>query len=147
MSRRYAGDGFCTGGTNKTALTITGSASIRPALYDLVVGSSATPADQAALFVVQRSTADGTDTAVTPRPLDPHDQAAIATMGRNNSAEPTYTANVILLNIALNQRATFRWVAAPGSEIFVDKAANAGIGLKTASGPGAVFDATMMFVE
>jgi hypothetical protein len=40
-------------------------------LYDLLVGSGGTPADNVLEFNVKRTSANGTDTAVTPLPLDP----------------------------------------------------------------------------
>lgn len=90
---------------------------IRPAIYDVIVGTSGTPADNAMRYGVQRFTAAGTTTAKTASPLDPGDVASLATCGVDASIEPTKTAAFILLEIPANQRASFRWVAAPDGEL------------------------------
>lgn len=103
----------------------------RGKLYDLVVGSEASPADNPFLWVLQRTTAAGTSTSVTPTSLDSADAASLFTAGQNHTIEPTYTAGAILLTIPLNQRATFRWVAAPGGELVYPATASNGIGTQT----------------
>jgi hypothetical protein len=100
-------------------------------IYDLMLGSEATPADAALLWLLQRCTTAGTVTGVTPQPLDPADAATESDAGENASAEPTYTANAVQLAIALNQRATFRWVAQPGGEIVTPATASNGVGIQT----------------
>ena len=57
MGSRYTGNGSAASGSNKTALNLISAATIRPALYDLVIGSVATPADAAVKWHVQRTTA------------------------------------------------------------------------------------------
>ncbi len=99
--------------------------------YDFVFGSEATPADAGILWTVRRCTTAGTGTGVTPQPLDPADAATESDAAENHTIEPTYTAGAIMLNIALNQRATFRWVAAPGGEIVTPATASNGIGVET----------------
>ena len=99
--------------------------------YDIMFGSEATPADAAILWTIQRCTAAGTGTGVTPQPLDPADAATEADAAENHTIEPTYTAGAILLNIAVNQRATFRWVAAPGGELVTPATASNGLGVQT----------------
>src|SRR3989337_2729161 len=108
MGRRYAIDGQDTNTAGTSILGLTSAATIRPSIYDLICGSDATPADNAAEYVLQRNTAAGTSTAFTPVALDPADPASLAAAGQNHSAEPTYTAAALLLNWAQNQRATFR---------------------------------------
>ena len=83
----------------------------RGELFDLILGSEAAAADNSFLYLVQRFTAPGTNTAVTPQPLDPADAATEFDAGQINTVEPTYTANQVIERIALNQRATFRWQA------------------------------------
>ena len=100
-------------------------------VYDLMVGSEATPADAAILWTIRRCTAAGTSTGVTPQNLDPASAATEYDAGENHTIEPTYTAGAILLNIALNQRATFRWVAAPGGELVMPATASNGFGIET----------------
>ena len=128
--RKYCTTTVDTNTVNTTVGGLTSATTIRPSIYDIVIGSEATPADQAARFIFQRYTVAGTSTAVTPQALDPADPASLlaVTTGQNHSAEPTYTANAIMLPIALNQRATYRWVAAPGGEIVMPATAANGIG-------------------
>lgn len=99
--------------------------------YDIMFGSEATPADAAILWTVQRCSAAGTSTAVSPLALDPADAATESDAGENHTIEPTYTAGAILLNLPVNQRATFRWVAAPGGELVVPATAANGVGIQT----------------
>jgi len=108
---------------------IVGAATIRPKIYDLVIGSSSTPADQAAQMKLARSsTASTGGTAVTPSPIDPGDPASLASaMVAPSMSAPTL--GVTLLQWAQNQRATFRWVAAPGKELVIPATANNGITL------------------
>ena len=127
---RFSIDGQDTNTAATTILGFTGSAAIRPKLYDFTLGSDATPADNSAEYVVQRSTAAGTSTAVTPQLLDPLTSAAVSTAGEAHSAEPTYTANAILWQNAVNQRATYRWVAAPGGELVATATAANGMGFQ-----------------
>jgi hypothetical protein len=115
--RAYSVNGpAATGTANKTAVTVIGSTTARPSVFDVLLGSSTTAADNAIVAAVSRFTAAGTaGSSFTPLPLDPSDVASVATAGITHSAEPTYTANQNLLRIVFNQRATFRWVAAPAS--------------------------------
>lgn len=105
-----------------------GTKARRIAVYDFTVGSEATPADNALVHTAQRFTAEGTGTSVTPMPLDPADAAADATALENHTIEPTYTSNEILWKIAANQRATYRWVAAPDGELIIPATDENGIG-------------------
>lgn len=128
MGRRYSGYGSDTNTASTTQVELRSTTAIRPRIYDLLVSSNATPADNSGEYVLKRSTTIGTSTSFTPVALDPGDPAATATFGVNHSAEPTYTANSDLLHFATNQRATFRWVAAPMGELVLPAAAN-GVGL------------------
>lgn len=124
MARRYSGDGQDTNTANTTIVELRSATTIRPAIYDIISGSDATPADNAAEYNFQRTTTAGTDTNVTATALDPGDPAALADFNEAHSAEPTFTADAILLNFSHNQRATFRWVAAPDGELMLPAAAN-----------------------
>ena len=139
MARSYSSS--CSAVTNtasKTVWQLVGSTSTRWALYDLIFSSSgAAPADHAAEYQFKRLTAAGTVTAFTPVALDNGDPATLMTTGTSgcgNTAtiEPTYTASSQLLDLAVNMRATFRWVAREGSEL-VGPASTAGIGMFTAA--------------
>lgn len=115
--------------------------------YDIVFGSEASPADNPFLWTVQRCTAQGTSTGVTPVPIDPADAATESTAGENHTIDATQTANLILLAVALNQRATFRWVAAPGSELTTPATASNGAALNTPTSSAVAVSATVMFQE
>ncbi len=148
MGRKYSGVGTGTVGTNKTICGVTTATTIRPQVYDLLIGCGATPADLAGRFIVGRNTAAGTSTSVTPLAIDPGDPASLATFGSNHSAEPTYTAGGSLIQIGLNQRATFRWVAIPGGELMVPATSANGMGIYTSSHGGTpVCEGTMHWME
>lgn len=108
---------------------IVSAATVRPKLYDLMLGSPSTPADQAASWVIKRSsTASTGGTAVTPSPIDPADPASLAAaMVAPSMTAPTL--GVVLLQWAQNLRATFRWVAAPGKELVAPATAANGLTL------------------
>lgn len=114
--RRYGFSGTITGAASKTIVGVAGTSAVRPYLTDLMISSNATPADNSSEWQLLRFTAAGTSTAVTPEKYDTGDPAATGVCGKNHTVEPTY-GTVPMLDIAHNQRATFRWVAAPGEEI------------------------------
>lgn len=91
----------------------------RIAVYDFVVGTDGTPADQAMTYDVSRETAAGTRTSVTPNPLVSADTAFLGAAGANTTSEGTVTANSSLWGMGINQRATHRWVAFPGGELVI----------------------------
>jgi len=123
-------------GSYKSVLSIaaTTGALRRGKVYDLLIGTNGTPADNYLQWDISRMTAVGTATSVTPQALDPADVAALGTAANNYTAEPTVTANSSLLNVGVNQRASYRWVAAPGSELVFPATANNGLALRTLSG-------------
>jgi hypothetical protein len=139
-------------GTDKTLINLFNPAATptkRARIYDVLVGSVATPADQAAKFYAGRTTAVGTEgSGFTPNNLDPAGPAGELDSGVGHSAEPTYTANKQLLVFSLNQRATFRWVAAPGSELVLAATQNNGVGLKSSSSTSTqAYEACILFEE
>lgn len=129
---RYAVSHQTAAGADLGIINITGSAAVVLKIYDLLLGSDATPADLAGEFVLNRSTTAGSGgTTLTEVPLDPLTVAATgAAIGGTFAGEPVDTANTELLMIALNQRATFRWVAAPGGELMSTAAAANGLFLR-----------------
>lgn len=124
-----------------------GSSMRRFEIYDVMLGSEGTPADNPFRWQLQRSSAAGTSTSVTPTALDPADTAAVTTAGENHTIEPTYTAGAILLDIPLNQRATFRWVAKDGCGLVIPATAAAGIGIKTPTASAVAVRSTIHFLE
>lgn len=147
MQRRYAISGnqnATTTASDATILGLTSAATIRPSVYFLTVGSAATPADQAFNFQVQRFTAAGTSTAVTPQALDPADPAALAAGGTNHTAAPTYTASSALLSFSLNQQNTYKYETLPEYGMKAPATAANGLGLlfTVVSGGTALTEAT-----
>ncbi len=130
VGRRYSGYTNATNTASSTAplWNLVGATTTRVRLYDLIIGSDATPADNASKFVLQRTTVDfGTPSAVTPVKLDPADPASLCLFSTPGGAAPTITANSTLLQVAFNQRASMRWVAAPDSALVIPATAAAGI--------------------
>jgi hypothetical protein len=119
----------------------------RGMLYDLMIGSEATPADNPFLWQVQRCTTAGTSTGVTPTALDPADAATESDAGENHTITPTLTAGAILLSIPLNQRATFRWVAQPGCELIYPATASNGLAIETPTCGLVAVTATAHYIE
>lgn len=117
MARKYATSGSSTvASPTDSTLGVTSATTIRPEIYYLTFGSIATPADTAMEWKLQRHTAAGTATSVTPTALDSGDPASTATSGSDHSAEPTYTAGAVLLDVPLNQRGTYQFTARQGCE-------------------------------
>ena len=132
---RYSASGSQTlqssGSGDATALSFAAqSTAHRCTVYEMWFGNIGAPADQVTVYTVGRITADGTGSAVTPSPLDAADRASQCTCLENHTSEPTYTSGGELLELPLNHRATFRWVAAPGGELVTPATDNNGIGMK-----------------
>lgn len=149
MGKRYCGKGAAAAVAGDTLMNLISATTIRPKLYDLLIGSGDTPADVATKWELKRHTAVGTEASgFTPVALDPNDPASAADYGVAHTGEPTYTANATLLAISMNLRATIRWHAGPGSELIAPATANNGIGLQCiASTGGQTYEATMLHEE
>lgn len=141
--------------TYKTQIAVYGTAgnARRGKLYDLLFGTNGTPADQSVIYDISQSTGFTTTFTYgangTPQRLDQADAAAATTTGINATAEGTYTSNSSLFQLAVNQRASYRWVAAPGSELVWPAASATGLGFRAMSPSGATVNvnATEMFEE
>jgi len=132
---RYSASGSQTlqssGSGDATALSFAAqSTAHRCIVYEMWFANIGAPADQVTVYTVGRITTDGAGSAVTPTPLDPGDRASQCTCLENHTTEPTYTSGGELLELPLNHRATFRWVAAPGGELVTPATDNNGIGMK-----------------
>lgn len=136
--RRYSGSGSTAAGTNLTIGEVLAvGTTTRARIYDIIVGSDATPADVATKFRVIRGTVSGTaGTTFVPTALDPADPASLMSFKIGTFSGQTKTANSQMLEIALNQRATFRWVAVPDSELIIPATADNWIGLESISSTG-----------
>lgn len=117
------------------ALTAQTSGLRRGCLQELTIGANGPPnaTDCSIEFDVSRQTAAGTSTAATPNPLNPADPPATTVGAVDFTAEGTITAASALINGAMNQRATFRWVASPGSELFWPATNLAGLAVRAKS--------------
>src|SRR5262245_60770500 len=106
---RYSGAHRTPAGSNLSILVLESSASVIGTLDEILLGSDAAPADIATRFDVIRHTTAGTGgTAVVEKPWDPQAAAAACNLRGGTMTEPTYEAD-FLVEIPLNQRATFRW--------------------------------------
>jgi hypothetical protein len=116
----------------------------RVKMYDLLVGTNGTPADNSMEWTVQRMTAGSTQTytgIVSSRAnaLDPADASMAAMAYINSSAETgtqAFTAGTNPLYVGVNQRASYRWVAAPGSEIVIAAVSSNGLAVRSKSATG-----------
>lgn len=149
MARNYTVWGPNTSGTGPASMVgITSGTGSRPRVFDLSVGSGATPADQAYVLALSRFTAAGTSTAYTPLPTDASDVAAIATAGVTHTVEPTVASTAHLFQFGVNQRASFRYVASPGAEFVGTAGAATGLAFRFISATAAlVVIGTVMFFE
>jgi hypothetical protein len=101
----------------------------RAAVSEIMVGADAAPnaTDCPITWDVSRTTAAGTATAATPTPADPADAASDMVGNVCHTVEPTVTAASSVWSIALNQRASQRWVAKDGSELIIPATNLAGL--------------------
>ncbi len=135
-STTSAGTQRAMAATYKTLISVTGaqSAPRRGKIYDVLVGTNGTPADNYMEWIIQRVTVPSTGSAITAQALDPADAAALATSVANSTTEGTVTAASELFYVGVNQRASYRWVAAPGSEFVWPATSCAGFVLRARSG-------------
>lgn len=150
--RGYAVIASAVTNTASTTLPFIGisnaGATLRPAIYEFTFGSSGSPANQAASVLFQRSTTVGASTGFTPVALDPANPAATTTAGFTYTTGPTLTANAYLYRFGINQQATFRWIAATGSEMVMPTtSANGIMVLNPAVSSTWSAEATMLFSE
>lgn len=129
-------------------LTGANAAPRRIRVYDILIGTNGTPADNFIEWDISRVTTASTATSATPQPLDVADATSVTTTTVNSSSPGTITANSNVFYLGMNQRASYRWVAAPGSELVTPAVSSAGFQLRVRSGgyTGTV-TATLLFQE
>src|SRR3990167_6578966 len=149
MSRRYNTSGNQNAAASTTIIGLTSASTIRPKVYEVLFGSAATPADQSFNMQINRFTAAGTSTSVTPQAIDNADPASLAAGGENHTVEPTSTSAAIMLSFSINQQATFRWVVPPEEGLVCPATAANGLGLRfvVVSGGTALCEATFQHSE
>lgn len=106
----------------------------RGKVYDLLIGTNGTPADNFIEWDISRVTTSSTATVVTsPPPLDPADAAATTLVTVNSSTQGTISVPN-LFYVGVNQRASYRWVASPGGELVWPATSSNGFQLRARSG-------------
>lgn len=114
------------------SITADASAPRRMKVFRLLFGVSGAPADTALRLTLQRCTAAGTSTAVTPQLIDPADTvAAVNDAGENHTVDATRTAGALPLDTGLHTRAPFQLFLGPGYEIVTPATASNGLALMT----------------
>ena len=152
MPRRYSVPiASITNTATKVLVDILATAAVRPVLYDLMVSSVAAVADNSAEYQILKAASAGTTptATITPKPLDDQDPAATATAHNGTYAADPSSSGAAFLDFALNLRATFRWVAAPGGEFISAAATTSGFLLKSnaVSGAAYIITATVHYWE
>ena len=137
------------GGAAVSILGLTSAATIRPAIVGVRLGFPDAPADYATKIQLNRHTAAGSSTTVTPEPDDPIMPAYLGSAGYNHSVEPTFTSGAVLLNAVFNQKDQFVWeMPIDRGKILPATAANgATLRFISVSAGTAVCEAEMTFVE
>ncbi len=128
----------------------TGTTSLvrRGKVYDILIGTNGTPADNALEFVLARLTAPSTSAIASANALDPADSAAASGVVANSTTVGTFTSSAEVWYVGINQRASYRWVAAPGSEFVYPATSSAGFGLRARSaGYTGTATGTILFEE
>lgn len=140
-----------TAATTLLYFTNTATTPVNLSLHEVIIGSDATPADNASEFAIRYVTDENATpggTAVTPRPLRRENRAALSNSVEAPSGEPTYAGTVNLLMIGLNQRSSFRWFAVPGNEFVSADVDDEGFSLFCVGTTSAVnYNVTMGYTE
>lgn len=145
MAKYAITNGSTTGGGTQQATTTTyvgsligltgaNSAPRRFKIYDILIGTNGTPADNYVEWDVSRVTTNSTATTLTPQPLDMADATSLTTTTVNSSTFGTITTGSNVFYVGVNQRASYRWVAAPGGELVSPATSSAGFQLRVRSG-------------
>ena len=148
---------------NSSATTATNGAGTyrRGKLYDLMIGTAGTPADNYYEFDVGTITLGTTPAGITGTlisslsssfTLDPADINITAAIEINSTGEVGIGTVVEKWYLGINQRASYRWVCAPGSEILYPANSSAtnpnGLTVRGRSAAGTVnMTATVMVSE
>jgi len=103
-------------------------------IYDVLIGTNGTPADNFVEWDISRITAASTTTVLAAQPLDSADAAALTNTTVNSSTFGTITSGSNVFYVGVNQRASYRWVAAPGSELVAPATSSNGFQLRCRSG-------------
>jgi hypothetical protein len=145
------GVAFNSGGSNVKSVGVLTAAAAnmrRAKVLDWKFGSSQSPADNEFVHIIQRCTTAGTGAAKTPNATDPADTLASTIVANDTiTVDPTLTAGAFLANIALNQRASFRWVAAPYDEFIIPATASNGFAFAISAATTTTFAEDVQYEE
>jgi hypothetical protein len=144
MAKYAITNGSTTGGGTQQGLTTTYVGALigltapsatprRGKIYDVLIGTNGTPADNFVEWDISRVTASSTTTILAAPPLDPADAAATTVATVNSSTFGTIAGQDVFY-VGVNQRASYRWVASPGGELVWPATSSAGFQLRARSG-------------
>src|SRR6266446_5665675 len=102
-------------------------------VYDVLIGTNGTPADNFVEWDISRITASSTTTVLAAQSLDSADATALTVATVNSSTFGTITSGSNVFYIGVNQRASYRWVAAPGGELVAPATSSNGFQLRARS--------------
>ena len=131
-----------------TCSTANGASTVfrRGKLYDVLVGTNGTPGDTFVEWDISRCTTSSTATFVNAPPLDPADSVP-NTLGVVNSSQHGTISVPNLFYIGMNQRASYRWVCAPGSELVWPATGSNGLVVRPRGSYTSTVTATIQFQE
>lgn len=131
-----------------TILSIQGSATVQCDLIYISFSTLTDELDDMIQWTVQRfETTDGTADLLTATAFHDQDITGQMTVTGNHTAEPTYVAGQVLLDIAVNTRSFQQWYAQPGRELQTAAAADEGIGVAPLHAAGSTGLCTIHYVE
>lgn len=127
----------------------------RGKVYDVLIGTNGTPADNAMEFDIIRTTNVGSSmvwlgslsSISSALSLDLADPGCSSYVLINSSAETNITVTSEVFYVGINQRASYRWVAAPGSELVWPATSSAGLALRARSAYTGTATGQMLFTE
>lgn len=133
----------------------------RGKIYDMLVGTNVTPADAYMEYDLARITLSTTATGITGTMLSSLSSTYALDIADNNGFVTAFSINSTgevgvvqvseLWYVGVNQRASYRWVAAPGSEFVWPAASSAtgsnGFALRARSGGTPTVTANILFQE
>ncbi len=133
---------------NKASVGVTATTAVRPALWEVQLSSVATPADQAAEWYFGRFTAWTTPTSSSQAAvaLDDSDPSPTG-VGFKTVTDATMTV-VVNIDVAVNLRATYRWIAAPDEYVIAGALTTKGLyALWTSQTSAYNTSATLIYLE
>jgi len=130
----------------KTLVTVTAPATTILVLLRAWVAQKTLTASELMRILLQRASAAGTSTAVTPEKHQPSDSVFGGVAGVNHTVEPTYTG-IPFNNEQVNVLNGFVWVPMPEERIIVPPSGIIGLRLDTAPSGASDFTAGLVFGE